>query len=325
MRMVLTNFGTTGDIQPFLALAAELRRHGHEPILACSPDYGPRARGLGLAFRPIGADYQAAAYGINKALLAAPEIYGPLVHTTHPALLAAPELAALIMQLRALSAPMMEAFPRALDELRAVCREADVLVSGPLPPLGRVIHELTGMPFVAVRFSHFGGKGTAIERMIGEQFFAPFWAEHGLAPIDDLLTSGANSPQLTLYAMSRHVLPATPNWPAHYHTTGFFFLDEDDWRPDPALTDFLAAGPPPVALTFGSLVHDDPERLTDLILDAVERAGCRAIIQHGGSGLGERQLPDTVYAVGFVPHGWLFARVGCVVHHGGAGTTAAGW
>jgi UDP:flavonoid glycosyltransferase YjiC (YdhE family) len=109
---------------------------------------------------------------------------------------------------------------------------------------------------------------------------------------------------------------------------GFFFLDlATKYKPPQDLLDFLAAGPPPVYIGFGSIVVDDPEAMTQTIFDAVTAAGVRAIVSKGWGGLGRDQglsVPDNVYIIGNCPHDWLFLRVSVVVHHGGAGTTAAG-
>src|SRR6185503_2604975 len=137
------------------------------------------------------------------------------------------------------------------------------------------------------------------------------------------LTHDANSPQLALYAMSRHVFPPPPDWPAHYQMTGYFFFDDSSYEPYPELLEFLAAGEPPVVITFGSMTHDDPEAITELLLEAVGKVGCRTIIQQGWSGLAKREMPPGVHAAGFVPHAWLFPHASCVVHHGGPGTAAA--
>jgi sterol 3beta-glucosyltransferase len=96
----------------------------------------------------------------------------------------------------------------------------------------------------------------------------PFRAEYGLPPLRHPLTHDANSPQLALYAMSRHVFPPPPGWPAHYHMTGYFFLDDESYRPDPALAEFLKEGEPPVVITFGSMTHDDPEAITELLRES---------------------------------------------------------
>ena len=75
---------------------------------------------------------------------------------------------------------------------------------------------------------------------------------------------------------------------------------------------------------FGSIVVDDPVGLTKLIFEAVKLAKVRAIVSKGWGGVGAGEVPEDVYLIGNCPHDWLFQRVSCVVHHGGAGTTAAG-
>lgn len=87
---------------------------------------------------------------------------------------------------------------------------------------------------------------------------------------------------------------------------------------------FLNAGAPPVYIGFGSIVVDDPAQFTAMIFGAVRRAGVRALVSKGWGGLGGDAAPEGVFLLGNVPHDWLFKYVSCVVHHGGAGTTAIG-
>lgn len=77
---------------------------------------------------------------------------------------------------------------------------------------------------------------------------------------------------------------------------------------------------------FGSIVVDDPEKLTKSVYDAVKKTGQRAIISKGWGNLGgsDVDVPENVLLIGNCPHDWLFQHVSCVVHHGGAGTTATG-
>jgi UDP:flavonoid glycosyltransferase YjiC (YdhE family) len=89
----------------------------------------------------------------------------------------------------------------------------------------------------------------------------------------------------------------------------------------PKLEAFLEAGPPPVYLGFGSMTDPDPARTTRCLLQALERAGLRAVVSEGWAGLGGGALPEGVLAIGPVSHAALFRRVAAVVHHGGAGTT----
>src|SRR5207248_7957003 len=97
-----------------------------------------------------------------------------------------------------------------------------------------------------------------------------------------------------------------------------------DWCPPPALVDFLADGPAPVYVGFGSMAPADAERLTAVALDALARADRRAVLLAGWAGLGRAAGSDRVLVVDAIPHDWLFPRMSALVHHGGAGTTASG-
>lgn len=301
MRAVLTNFGTTGSVQPYISLAMELKRHQHEPVLALSPYFASRVEQLGLRFSPVGPDMENLQRAINTALLTSADS---------------------IEQWYSLFAPLLSALPQMFDELRDACRDADVLISGPMQPVSRIIHEMTSLPFVTVQNAQLGGGGSLSFQQASASLINPFREQLGLPPLRSLTTMDADSPQLVIYAMSRHVRPPSPDWPPHYHLTGYFFLDEE-WQPPPELDEFIRAGVPPVVISFGSMTHNDPEAMTDLVLEALTQVGCRAVIQHGWSGLARRNLPPNIHATGFVPHVWLFPRASCVVHHGGSGTTAS--
>lgn len=121
------------------------------------------------------------------------------------------------------------------------------------------------------------------------------------------------------------MIPKPDDWASHISVTGFSFLPlASNYVPDSALEAFLAAGPTPIYIGFGSIVVNDPDALLQLILESVRQSGQRAVISSGWGGLSTDTVPKGVFFVDNVPHDWLFARVSCVVHHGGAGTTAAG-
>lgn len=126
-----------------------------------------------------------------------------------------------------------------------------------------------------------------------------------------------------LCCFSPRVVPRPADWGPFAHVTGYWFLDRPaGWRPPQDLVDFLEAGPRPVCIGFGSMLEDDPARLTGLVLDAVARSGQRAVLVSGWGALAERSLPESVYRVESIPYDWLFPRCAAAVHHGGAGTTA---
>jgi sterol 3beta-glucosyltransferase len=303
MKIVFTSFGSTGDVQPFLALAAEFRRQGHEPVLAFSPNFMARVCQLGMAYVPLGPELDPGLIrGIGTAL----------VRVNDPA-----------EQVRHFLDAVVPAAPQMFRELRDICKDADALVSSPFQIVSRMVYDKLQLPFVSIHLSQFGALGTKIVRDVSAPMINECRRQEGLAPLDDPLGSDGTSPDLALYAVSKLVLRPPANWPQHHQVVGFFFLDDSGWTPPPELCEFIEAGDKPIVISFGSMVHDAPESVTDLILEALRRAGRRAIIQQGWSGLGNRPMPANVITSGFAPHRWLFPRAACVIHHGGAGTTAA--
>jgi UDP:flavonoid glycosyltransferase YjiC (YdhE family) len=129
------------------------------------------------------------------------------------------------------------------------------------------------------------------------------------------------------YCWSPALIPKPSDWGSQITISGFYFLNlASGYTPTPGLQAFLDAGPPPVYIGFGSIVLEDPNAMTELIFEAAKKTGQRVLLSKGWGGIGadELEIPDNVFMLGNVPHDWLFQQVSCVVHHGGAGTTAAG-
>jgi sterol 3beta-glucosyltransferase len=129
-----------------------------------------------------------------------------------------------------------------------------------------------------------------------------------------------STPSITL--VSPHVIPPPADWPERHRLTGFLFYDEA-WHPPADLEKFLQAGEAPVYVGFGSMHDRHPRQTTRLVLEALEYAHCRAVLYQGWAGLGKVDLPHTVHRLDYAPHSWLFPRMAAVVHHAGAGTSAA--
>ncbi len=128
-----------------------------------------------------------------------------------------------------------------------------------------------------------------------------------------------------IYGFSPSVVQKPPDWGDHVEITGYWFLDrQPGWQPPADLADFLAAGAPPVYIGFGSMSTRKPQETTELVLRALSRDRQRGLLLTGWGGLSEIDLPDYVFKIEFAPHDWLFPQMAAVVHHGGAGTTAAG-
>ena len=127
------------------------------------------------------------------------------------------------------------------------------------------------------------------------------------------------------YLWSPGLVPKPADWGPEVDVVGYVFLDlASSFEPPEGLTKFLDAGAPPVYIGFGSIVVDDADNFTSLIFEAIKKAGVRALVAKGWGNLGDQvDPPDNIYMLGNTPHDWLFPRVSAVVHHGGAGSTAA--
>ena len=135
-------------------------------------------------------------------------------------------------------------------------------------------------------------------------------------------------PMPLLHCFSEHVVPRPRDWPDDAYVSGYWFLDRPQgWQPPVDLHAFLDAGEAPVYIGFGSIAGSNAKQTAATVIEALQRANLRGIIAEGWGGIetdSSGNLPDTIFGIDNVPHDWLFPRMAAVVHHGGAGTTAAG-
>lgn len=333
MRITIIAYGTRGDVQPAIALGTALHTRGHQVRVLAGASFHDWIRAHGLEPGQTGVD-------IQKIM----ESEGGVawVEEGHNPLRQIQLMKRLLDQ---------SGWPQAWDAWQAA-QDADLLISGFTSDVyATAIAEKLGIPHARMllqpTFTTRDGRALLSapwpdRRSIVNQWFAqaimePFpWRllgeittrlrrELGLAPQSAGDNAAMRRALPTLLAYSPAVVPHPDDWPANAHTTGYWFLNEvDDWRPPESLQRFLEAGPPPIYIGFGSMTGRNPERLTRLIRDAVAQSGERALVAAGWSGLGAGLVADGLLPIGSTSHPWLFARVAGVVHHGGAGTTAAG-
>ncbi|KAF4436600.1 Sterol 3-beta-glucosyltransferase UGT80B1, partial [Fusarium albosuccineum] len=127
------------------------------------------------------------------------------------------------------------------------------------------------------------------------------------------------------YCWSPALIAKPADWGPQIDVCGFFFRDMPSYNPPSELMSFLEQGSRPIYIGFGSIVIDDPDKTTAILLEAIEQTGVRAIVSKGWSKLGDSKQGDSnIYFIDDCPHEWLFQHVSAVMHHGGAGTTACG-
>lgn len=334
MIVAVLAIGSRGDVQPYVALADGLRRAGHVVRFVTTTEFVDLAQDHGLTVEAVPFSVQAALAersaqravegGGHGASFAA---FARIARTAATALagtaLAAAERSDVLLGgLSAVAVGTAAAERVGIPFLPALNVPVDAtsawpgalfpnLRIGPRPWSNRTSHRLTRLAlWLTVR----AGADAARVEVLGAQPLPRFGGLHHLLP-----------PELpTLYGISGAILPKPDDWPASRHVVGAWFLDPPDgWRPDTELEAFLAAGPPPVYIGFGSMATDDPAATARLVLDATVAAGARAIVHRGWARLLAADPPASVHFVESVPHTWLLPRVAAAVHHGGAGTTAA--
>ena len=314
--IVVLTAGSTGDVEPFAALAARLAGRGHRVTLAADGGFESLAPGNGVEFAPIRADFQSLlptpegkrpsvrddVFPVMRGMLedswTVAEARRPAAIVAHEKTLAAPHIAERlgIPHVQALTVPMLT--PTREFPLPAMVRHN----LGRL--LNRASYRLVGLlkrPYSALIRS---------------------WREDQLG----LAARGTPpAPARTLYCYSPSLVPTPRDWPPDAVATGYWLREGGGEEPvDPALEAFVAAGAPPVYVGFGSSVGPDPLRLSTAVSGALRELGTRAVIATGWGGLGDVNGGGDTIVIERAPHRWLFPRVAAVVHHGGAGTTAAG-
>ena len=155
-----------------------------------------------------------------------------------------------------------------------------------------------------------------------DTLFNQFITSVGGEPRSSVALDGMYSPYLNLIAASPMLCPPADFAPNHKFT-GVWHLASPAYNPPSELVAFLAAGPPPVIFTFGSMGGSNGLETTEILIDAVRKVKQRAIIQVGWGQLGTPEPLSDIYCAEYIPHQWLFPQGCCIVHHGGAGTTAS--
>jgi rhamnosyltransferase subunit B len=336
LRIVLSNIGTLGDTNPLIAIALELKRRGHTPVMALPEVYRAKIAPLGLEFHSLRPDIDPT----NTILV---EMVYDVKKGTE----------------RGLREFLFPALKQTYEDLLAAATRparADLLLVGELNYAGPVVAEATGIPwasYVLAPFSFFSaydppvlppypglakaemflpGMGHAIRgvaRFVTRKWPEPIYAlrrEHGLPPGSNPIFDAKHSPHLVLALFSRVLGVAQKDWPAKVRITGFCFYDADagNGALPPHLAEFLAAGEPPVVFTLGSAAVLAAGPFYELSAQAAMQLGRRAVLLIGTDPRNrlQQKLPESICVAEYAPYSALFPRASLVVHQGGVGTTA---
>lgn len=325
MRIAIQTLGTRGDVQPYVALARGLLRRGHEVQLAAPVQFESMVTRHGIDFWPLPGEFLALldtpegkaaiagsrGFGAGLKLLkhvrplmrrlldaewAAIGRFGPDVIIHHPKSIASPDIAARLGRPAVLASPLPGFTPTAAFP-------SPLLPFANLGPLNRLSHLL------ATR-----GPGLLFRKELARWRAQSLGVPSGHRP---------GAPTVTLYAYSPAVVPRPTDWGGDVLVTGYWFLDEDDWRLPTDLRAFLAAGDKPIYVGFGSMPGLAPGKLAADVIEALARTGKRGVLALGGGALEVPSPPAHVHVMTAAPHDRLLPQMSAALHHGGAGTTAA--
>lgn len=328
MKITILTYGSRGDVQPFLPLSVKLISRGHAVKLAAPSRFENLVEGYGITFVPLTGDPETAILRINDARN---NIFKMLSEGFAHAL----EVGGDVFQQSAEACRdadlIVHAFSHTVDgHTRA--REMNIpdvhvqtfpmyastgdYPSVVLPDLKiRALNYFTHVAGIKIMWwlSLFGFR--QISRRAGlpkRRLYFPF-DKTSLRP-----------PTLMLCAWSPSLLPPSREWSANVHVTGYFFFDEtESFQPSTELQNFLDSGDTPICVSFGSMVNRDAETIDRIIRESLSKTGQRGIILSGWGGARNSSSSNLLYLES-APHDWLLPRCKMLIHHGGAGTVAAG-
>ncbi len=334
MKILIFTMGSRGDVQPYVALGGALAERGHAVTLSCAQGFDSMITAAGLTPAPLSIDV--------RALLEQPEIKEAITSFTGK-----------IRAWRRFK-PMMR---QQLDDMWRIAQDSapDLLLYHPKGAAAQHFAEALQIPAIATSL-----QPGFVETAAFPQFLMPglklgafanrlshraldlltYWGQSGFQKRWREETLGLTTPYPRdffagydpvgrrlprLHGYSRHLQPKPADWSAREKITGYWFSQaEADWTPPEDLARFLAAGPPPVYIGFGSMPSRDAERTTRAVTGALRLCARRGILATGWDGLESLTQDKDILVLERAPHSWLFPRCSAVVHHGGAGTTHEG-
>jgi rhamnosyltransferase subunit B len=341
-RIVLSMFGSFGDVHPYIAVALELKRRGHRPVLATTEMYREKVEPLGLELHRVRPDMPS---------YDEPDRVAELIEYV------VDEKQGMERILETMILPHLR---DSYEDLLAATPGADLLVTHPLPFVGPVVAEKSGLPWVSSvlapgsflsvydppvppqfpagygllrRSVAFSRAVMWLARKKIDGLIKPLYALResvGLARGGNPMFEGQHSPTRVLALYSKVMGAPQPDWPPNTIVTGFPFYDRRDRAGDPAglapeMEEFLDAGEPPVVFTLGSSAVWVAKDFYTESIKAARELGVRALLLIGDERNRPREpLPAGLAAFEYAPFGELLPRALAVVHQGGVGTTGQG-
>lgn len=319
MQITILAIGSRGDVQPYVALGLGLQAAGHQVQLASYARFAEFVRSRGLEFASVGANPQEYIQALSKNVGYWRIFCDKLEQLLEDCWNCCQGTEAIIYSQVALPGYHIA------EKLKIPCFAA---FTNPLTRTQMFPHPLYTTPV------NLGGTYNWLTYVIHEQLrwqsvrkkINRWRRSLNLPPVAFTGFHHQLQQQVPiLHCFSPTVIPKPQDWSDSAYVTGYWFLEHSyEWQPPVDLVDFIKSGVPPIYVGFGSMSEQHPEAVTSLVLDALVQTKQRGILLSNWEGLHDVNLPDNVFPITkAIPHDWLFPLCRAVVHHGGAGTTAA--
>jgi len=329
LRIVIAALGSRGDVQPFLNIGIGLSEKGHDVRIAASESFMELVKEHGLDFISIRGDF--------KKMLSSPE-GRKFLKSKNPI--------TFVSRIKKLSKELIQTMQ---DDIFDALDGADACVFSYLCGPVLDVAEKTGIPcflglvnpilktgdhpHLAVTLKNLGSR---LNKWTYDLFTIFMWIAFGSIcnnwrkrrlglPKAPILQRFEKQGIPILAAYSSYVVPKPADWPVQACVTGYWFPKvRDDWQAPRELENFLASGPTPVCITFGSMIDSEIDQITKLVKNTLKNEKLRGIFLEGWSGMGKTESESNdFYYLESIPYNWLFPKVAAVIQHGGAGTLAA--
>lgn len=326
MKIVVVGWGTTGDVYPLLALAEHLLRKNHQVRVCALSIYKDKISQIGADYCEVGRTFDLAEF-----------------HQTMDTLIGMRDPMALLVLIA--KEEILRHGEKRYHDCLALMEGYDLVICHSIDIPAQEAAIRNGLPWLTVTycpgFIKTSDQAPHPLPNWGQTFNTFAWKivrfrlKYAIDPLfNDFIVSVGGKPRLTvatdeMYSPHLNLIAASPvicssvDLPSNHKFTGIWHLAQPDYVPPTELTDFLKDGPAPIIVTFGSMGGSDGRETTEILIDAIKMTDQRAIIQAGWGLLGNQDIDTDIYCTEYVPHRWLFPQARCVVHHGGAGTTAS--
>lgn len=324
--VLMLALGSRGDVQPLAVLAGALGRRGVSVRMVALAEYRPvvAAEAPDAGFIPVSARLeQAVPRGAPGKWAVRTPLGQLLLLERWTAGMASDVVDSVSSAVQPGETVLSGVLTRGLAAALAVTQRspvATVVYTGQMPTLQRESHFFSPWFTGFVPYDSWGVRlNWELATAAGGQVTRLARARLGLPPLGLRSVCSDADRHPVIVAASPILVPPARDWAEGVHQTGYLAPPDRSFEPDAPLAGFLA-GRPAVYVGFGSLTRFGGQDDFGVLVEAAHRSG-RRVVTPAPAGMPTGRIGEQVFAVGSVPHRWLFARMAGTIHHGGSGTT----